>query len=277
MKTMLVMGGDRRMEYAAERLADLFDVYTYGFPSSRPIWELKQADILVLPYLSMTGEYLNAPALSQKIPAVSCLDLLKYGGTLFGGGLKGHFLSYCAERNARVYDFFDDEDLTLKNAHLTTEGALEIAIRETPSAIGGARLLVLGYGRVGKDCADTFSKLGAKVMVSARSAPAREAAEKAGLSSCAFIDESELHAADIIINTVPQTVLDREKLALVKKEAFILDLASKPYGTDLEAAQELGIKALTAPGLPGKTAPKTAGILIAESILKTLKEGEPIG
>lgn len=277
MKTMLVMGGDRRMEYAAERLADLFDVYTYGFPSSRPIWELKQADILVLPYLSMSGEYLNAPALSQKIPAVSCLDLLKYGGTLFGGGLKGHFLSYCAERNATVYDFFDDEDLTLKNAHLTTEGAIEIAIRETPSAIKGSKLLVLGYGRVGRDCAETFAKLGAEVIVSARSQTAREAAEKSGLSACSFIDETRLQSADIIINTVPQTVLDMAKLALIKKDALILDLASKPYGTDLEAAQELGIRALTAPGLPGKTSPKTAGILIAESIIRTLKEGEPIG
>lgn len=277
MKTMLVMGGDRRMEYAAERLADLFDVYTYGFPSSRPIWELKQADILVLPYLSMSGEYLNAPALSQKIPAVSCLDLLKYGGTLFGGGLKGHFLSYCAERNATVYDFFDDEDLTLENAHLTTEGAIEIAIRETPSAIKGSKLLVLGYGRVGRDCAETFAKLGAEVIVSARSQSAREAAEKSGLSACSFIDETRLQSADIVINTVPQTVLDRAKLALIKKDALILDLASKPYGTDLEAAQELGIRALTAPGLPGKTSPKTAGILIAESIIRTLKEGEPIG
>lgn len=274
MKTMLVMGGDRRMEYAAERLADLFDVYTYGFPASRPIWELKQADVLVLPYLSMSGEYLNTPNISQKIPAVSALDLLKYGGTLFGGGLDQPFLSYCTERCASVYDYFDDEDLTLKNAHLTAEGAVEIVMRETPWSITDSRVLILGYGRVGKDCAETFAALGAKVSVSARSENARKSAAEAGFRDCGFIDKDALEAADVIINTVPNVVLSRGELMHLKKNAFVLDLASKPYGTDFEAAKELGIKAMTAPGLPGRIAPKTAGELIAESIIKAVKEGE---
>lgn len=277
MKTLLVMGGDRRMEYVGERLADLFDVYTYGFPSSRPIWELKQADILVLPYLSLSGEYLNAPSISQKIPAVSCLDLLKYGGTLFGGGLEGHFLSYCAERNARIFDYFDDEELTLKNAHLTAEGTIGIILRETARSIGGSDILILGYGRVAKDCAETFSKLGAKTSIAARSQDARKSAEAAGFKAYDFIDEQALKSADVVINTVPQTVLDRPRLALLKKEALVIDLASKPYGTDFGSAAELGIKALTAPGLPGKTVPKTAGYFIAESIIKSLKEGERCG
>ena len=36
----------------------------------------------------------------------------------------------------------------------------------------------------------------------------------------------------------------------------------------VNAAKERGIKALTAPGLPGKTAPKTAGYYIAEAIIR---------
>ena len=68
-----------------------------------------------------------------------------------------------------------------------------------------------------------------------------------------------------------------ERLGLLNKDALILDLASAPYGTDFEAAKELGIKAMTAPGLPGKTAPKTAGKLIAESIIKAAKGGEQGG
>ena len=59
-KTLLVLGGDRRMEYAAERLGADYYVYTYGFSGSKPIWELKQADVLVLPYLSLSGEFLKA-------------------------------------------------------------------------------------------------------------------------------------------------------------------------------------------------------------------------
>ncbi len=268
-KTLLVMGGDRRMEYAAERLAAYFDVYTYGFSASRPIWELKQADILVLPYLSLSGGYLNAPLLSQKIPAVSALDLLKYGGVLYGGGLDEGFLSYCAERCATVRDFFDDEELTLKNALLTAEGAVETVLRETDFSISGSNVSVLGFGRVGRACAKTFSALGAGVTVSARSHSAREAARAEGYRANDFIAHGALKRADVVINTVPSLVLGAGELSLLKKGVFVLDLASKPYGTDFESAKELGIKVETAPGLPGKTAPKTAGYLIAESVIKS--------
>lgn len=276
-KTLLVMGGDRRMEYAAERLAAVFDVYTYGFSASRPIWELKQADILVLPYVSLAGDCLNTPLLSGKIPAVSALDMLRYGGMLFGGGLNESFLSYCTERCATAYDFFDDEELTEKNALLTAEGAIEIILRETDCSINGSNILILGFGRVGKACAKAFSALGANVTVSARSLKAREEARSLGYRACEFIASDALEHAEVVINTVPEVVLKRCELEMLPKEVLMLDLASKPYGIDFEAAKDLGIKAYTAPGLPGKTAPKTAGYLIAESIIRTVKEGEQDG
>jgi dipicolinate synthase subunit A len=42
------------------------------------------------------------------------------------------------------------------------------------------------------------------------------------------------------------------------RDCFVLDLASTPGGTDFDAAEELGIDAVLAPGLGGR-APKTAG------------------
>jgi dipicolinate synthase subunit A len=62
----------------------------------------------------------------------------------------------------------------------------------------------------------------------------------------------------MIFNTIPVTVLSRDVLEGVPREAFILDLASTPGGTDFDAAEELGIDAVLAPGLGGR-APKTAG------------------
>ncbi len=276
-KTLLVMGGDRRMEYAAEALASVFDVYTYGFAASPPIWELKQTDILVLPYLSLSGEYLNTPLISQKIPAVASLDMLKFGGSVYGGGLSQSFATYCSERDARIHDFFLDEELTLKNADLTAEGAVEIILRETDSSIKNSEVMILGFGRVGKACAGLMAALGASVTVSARSLSAREDASRLGYNECDLCDPEALKHADTIINTVPRVILEKENLLCLKKDSFILDLASKPYGTDFEAAKELGIKALTAPGLPGKTAPKTAGYMIADMIIRTEKEGETGG
>ena len=276
-KKLLVIGGDRRMEYAAERLSAAFDVYTCGFLNSPPIWDLKQADILVLPYPSFSGEYLNMPLSERKIPAVSALDLLRYGGTLFGCGFDSGFLSYCSERCAKVFDFFEDEELTLRTAVLTAEGAVEIILRETDFSVNGSKIMILGFGRVGKACARALSSLGAEITVSARSPEAREEAEKRGYRATLPGDEKALRAADSIINSIPTPVLGRGELSLLKKDAFILDLASKPYGTDFAAAKELGIKAEIAPGLPGKTAPKTAGYLIAESVIKAVEGGDCVG
>ena len=53
---------------------------------------------------------------------------------------------------------------------------------------------------------------------------------------------------------------------------MIIDIASSPYGTDFAAANNLGIKAMQCPSLPGKVAPKTAGKIIADGILNIIKE-----
>jgi dipicolinate synthase subunit A len=61
--------------------------------------------------------------------------------------------------------------------------------------------------------------------------------------------------------------------------ALIVDVASKPGGTDFRYAEKRGIKAILAPGIPGIVAPKTAGQIIANVLSELLlerfkKEGE---
>lgn len=53
----------------------------------------------------------------------------------------------------------------------------------------------------------------------------------------------------------------------------MIDIASAPYGTDFACARELGLNVIVPGSLPGKTAPKTAGEIIADAILNIIKEG----
>ena len=55
--------------------------------------------------------------------------------------------------------------------------------------------------------------------------------------------------------------------------SMLMSSFSKPGGVDLAEAERLNIKTIHALGLPGKTAPVTAGEIIAESIIDTLKKG----
>jgi dipicolinate synthase subunit A len=78
--------------------------------------------------------------------------------------------------------------------------------------------------------------------------------------------------ADVIFNTIPVPVLTGEVLDRVSPNALIIDLASAPGGVDFKKAESMGIKAVLAPGLPGKVAPKTAGRILAKVIIRLLYE-----
>ena len=86
--------------------------------------------------------------------------------------------------------------------------------------------------------------------------------------------DAEIGRFKVIFNTVPDMVLTKERLMLADRNVLIIDLASEPCGTDFNAAEELGITAKKALGLPGKFAPKTAGEILKETVLNILSEKE---
>ena len=77
---------------------------------------------------------------------------------------------------------------------------------------------------------------------------------------------------DIIFNTIPALVLNRNELIKIRNDALVIDLASKPGGVDFDAAKELGIRVIWALSLPGRVAPVTAGIIIKDTIINMMRE-----
>jgi dipicolinate synthase subunit A len=82
----------------------------------------------------------------------------------------------------------------------------------------------------------------------------------------------EVRDIDVCINTIPTQVLTARVLSHMQLSTLIVDLASKPGGTDFRYADKRGIKTLLAPGLPGIVAPKTAGGILAKVLHSLLKE-----
>src|SRR5690606_34260024 len=150
---------------------------------------------------------------------------------------------------------------------------LMMAIQNTDITIHGSKVLVLGFGRVGMSVARAFACLGAKVKVGANKTSDLARITEMGLTP---FDTNELiqHVSDIdiCINTVPAPIVTANVLAQMPTNALIIDLASKPGGTDFRYAEKRGIKALLAPGLPGIVAPKTAGLILANVLAVLLKE-----
>lgn len=282
---MCVIGGDIRMLITAKELAKRgFEVAVFGFDtgvcdcggavrcvSVEDAVKGASAVILPVPY-STDGCRINCPFSKAEIRADEVLNAVSPGKLLFAGVCTPSFFSKAEEKNITLIDYMKDEELTVRNAVPTAEGALEVAMRELSVTVHGSNVLIIGYGRVGKMTAADFAALGADVTVCARRGDALAWAETCGHKTahtdaiCAAVKDR-----DLIINTVPELILDRNVLACTDPETLIMDLASLPGGVDDGFAAAKGIKVVHALSLPGKTAPVTAGQNIADAVVRILK------
>lgn len=270
-KKILIAGGDLRQLYCARRLSEKYQVSVKGFGRdyfppdirlNRPEEEFC-FDYAVLPVPPLDSEgMLNAPCSERKLHISEILSLLKPEGVIFAGkadcGLRD---IVCANE---ICDYMCREELNLLNAVPSAEGAVQIALEELPVTISGLNVLITGFGRIGAALANILKGFGADVTAAVRNAQGRARAKAAGVKSC-FISDIDCRY-DLVFNTVPALIFDRELLSSFSRDTLFIDLASKPGGIDFEAAVELGIRAVWALGLPGKTAPVTAGEIIADTI-----------
>lgn len=158
-------------------------------------------------------------------------------------------------------------EVAILNSIPTAEGALQIAMEELPITIHGARVSILGFGRVGLTLGRMLRNLGAEVTVVSREPAELARAYELGCRQAGFEQLGRvMQSVDVVFNTVPSMVITQDVLKMSNPEVLIIDLAAQPGGTDFEAANSFGIKAILAPGLPGKVAPLTAGKILANVI-----------
>ncbi|QSO45390.1 dipicolinate synthase subunit DpsA [Alicyclobacillus mengziensis] len=193
-------------------------------------------------------------------------------GTFVFSGIAGERLtSYCETHRLRLVKLMELDEVAILNSIPTAEGAIALAMENTDITIHGSNTTVLGFGRCGKSLARSLFALGAKVKVSARDQASEARIFEMGLLPIPSNDlDGRLGDEDIIFNTIPHPVLTAAILAQLKKSCVVIDIASKPGGTDFRYAERRGIRAILAPSLPGLVAPKTAGRIIGNTICRIL-------
>ncbi len=159
------------------------------------------------------------------------------------------------------------DQIAIPNSIPTAEGAIQIAMENSRITIHGSKSCIIGFGRVALTLARTLKALGADVYVVARNRGQLARAAEMGCIKAGYQElPGILNEMDFVFNTVPAMILNKEVLKHANPELIIIDLASQPGGTDFEAANRYGIKAILAPGLPGKVAPTSAGQILADVI-----------
>ena len=275
MKTAII-GGDKRMLYAARAFLDSgAEVAIAGFDDLQSLCDIRitsieeavgWADFTVLPVLPIKNGLLNCPYSAEKMPieAFARLSAEKPVFCGFSETIGAHF-------SAGVFDYAAREEFAVRNAVLTAEGAVELLLRLYEDSLCGANVLVMGYGRIGRTLARLLKAFGAGVTVAARKPSALEWARAEG---CRSIDISnlELKSYQLVLNTIPAPLLDRNAVYQLRPDAIVIDLASAPGGVDFESAKERGLTCIHALGLPGKISPKAAGTIIRDTIIQIIKE-----
>lgn len=284
-KKIGVVGGDLRIVELAKMLAnDKFEVLAYGmekakFPGikiTNTIEEcVKDADIVVGPLpISSNAQDVNMPFSYNKLSIKEFITKLSEK-TVIAGAIKPEMYELAKENKVNLIDIVKREELAVLNAISTAEGALQIAISETSKNLHGNKVLVMGFGRIGKILAKMLDGIGAKVSCEARKTTDLAWIQAYGYERINLIDLKEhLGEFDIIFNTIPYMVLNKEYLKETKEDALIIDLASNPGGVDREAVKQLKRKFIWALSLPGKVSPITSAQFMQETLYNMFKEIE---
>ncbi len=282
-----VIGGDARQLEVIRKLIQLdaktsligFDQLDHGFTGATKyqIDELNFSDvdaiILPVPGTNHEGQVDTIFSNEKVILTEEILASTPAHCTIYSGISNDYLNSLVQKTNRTLIQLFERDDVAIYNSIPTVEGTIMLVIQHTDFTIHGANISVLGLGRVGMSVARSFAALGANVKVGARKSEHLARISEMGLIPFHLKDlAQEITDSDICINTIPYPVLTSSVLANIPTHALVVDLASKPGGTDFRYAEKRGIKAILAPGLPGIVAPKTAGQIVANVIVTLLKE-----
>lgn len=276
-KTISIVGGDLRTVKLIELLRkEKYNIYTCGLEMCEDIHETEKVQLseciqknnIILSSIPLTKdkEKINAPFSKENIKVQELLNNAE-NKTIISGNIFDEYIQKYEKIN--FIDLLKDEELTILNSIPSAEGAIQIAMEQTQITLNGAKVLIMGFGRIGKILAKMLLGFGSEVYCEAR-----KPSDIAWIKSYGYFPvlleelESHLYKYDIIFNTIPTLILNQELLSKVNKDCVIIDLASVPGGVDFEQAKKLNIKTIWALGLPGKVAPITSAKYIKKILNK---------
>ena len=292
---LLLRDGQRLQSFALER-AELPEEIPRAVHLQAAVYG---ADAVILPLPVEKGGLLNAPYARLPCRTEELMDALWPGQIVFGGLFTEDWRLWALKSGVQLVDWMRCPSFVTGNAALTAEGAVGLLLQESERSLAGSRVLLGGYGRIGRVLAQRLRGMGASVTVAARREESRAEAAALGFAADDFSfapGANGLSAADdfscapgangssaadglcaagaydFVVNTVPARVFGEELLCCLPETALLLELASPPGGFDRNLAENLGLRVMAAPGLPWRSAPRTAAELMLREIERTMKE-----
>lgn len=283
---VLVLGGDLRYLEIINDLSSRYHVDVVGYKNTyindsvRNIninkVEIGKYDVIIFPINGVMDKNLINCRFNN-VPIKLSEDFLvgsKENVLIFSGISTPNLESMLKVSNRDCVYMMKDQEVISRNAIPTVEGIIADVVVNTEATIDESRVLVIGYGNIGKVLVKYLKLLGADVTVAIILEDDKRVLDSIGINNFFSNDVSNLVKAigsnDVIINTVPSTVIDNSLIKYINRECYVLDIASHPHGIDREALDEFFIKNKLYLGIPGKVAPKTSGKILSRKINNVL-------
>lgn len=192
---------------------------------------------------------------------------LKQGSVVFGGNADEVSKLFMDSGGIAYVNLLRDENFAQNNTIPTAEGCIKLIIEHTDMTFNELKIVILGYGRVGKTLAKYLVALGINTHI--YSIDGQEKALAMMDTDGIINDLDDLGDFDVVVNTIPANIFNSNQMRQCKEGSFFCDLASGNF-IDLDCLRSHGIIAMNAPALPGKVSPKSAGGYILNCICETL-------
>lgn len=200
------------------------------------------------------------------IPIDSFLEVLQANQTFVANSIPSWVMEQVGKKTLRIRDLSLSSFFQQQNAYLTAEGLLVPLLSLTSFSLMDQKILILGYGRCGEEIATLLSRFTTDIYVLDKDPKRLQLAKQLGLTPIANTDQAtDLSTYSVIINTIPEPVLDRKAVITAPAQCVFFDIASAPGGFP-EAWKATNV--YRCPGLPGKYMPKTAGELLGQELLQ---------
>lgn len=284
---ILFLGGDKRQLEIIKYLQNFnHEIYLLGYDNIEinkcikvQLNDLKLSDyeVLIFPVSGVNEDFSVISDFSNdKIVLNSKLFMDLSKNTLLITGIKTKNLNLiCESANKEAIALMEYESIKEKNSIPTVEGIIADIINNTETTVNNSKIFIIGYGHVGKQLAEKLKSLGAFNTIGVLTKEEANEVIKKDMFPILTNDNKSMSIvfanSDIIINTVPSLIINKEYLNLIDADSYILDISSYPYGVDFNTAKNLNLKYKLYTGIPAKVAPKTAGDILAKEIDSILR------
>lgn len=273
---ILIIGGDERFISLENTLKEnKFNTESLFLNSSNKNIDknINEFDLIILPIPFLKNNYLNAPFVNEKISFEEIISLIKdFKGKIIGGLCKESEKCFL-NLNLDFKNILKDEIFTLTNAIITAEGTIKKLIEESEKSLFELKICITGYGRVSKALSRRLEPLCKELIIYNNHPSINFTYAKIDNIKVRDLLEFKNEACkfNIIINTIPSLIINKNIINTLKKDTLILDLSSIPGGVDFKYTKENNIKTIHYLGVPSKVSKLSSSNAIFNFLKEFLK------